>query len=66
MDDSAGSRAYREKSKFGEKDQINFAHVKFVVPEDHTRDVQTVGITVPKLYREGLGGRWSLGSYLSE
>lgn len=57
MDDSAGSRAYREKSKFGEKDQINFAHVKFVVPEDHTRDVQTVGITVPKLYREGLGGR---------
>lgn len=66
MDDSVGLRVYREKSKFGEKDQINFVYVKFVVFEDYIRDVQIVGIIVSKFYREGLGGRWSLGSYLFE
>lgn len=30
-------------------DKISFGHVKFVVPEDHTRDAQAVGIMVQKL-----------------
>lgn len=41
MDDNAGVRAHRKKDKFWWGDKINFGHVKFMVPEDHSRDVLT-------------------------
>lgn len=39
MDDNAGIRAYRKRDKFWQGDKIKFGHVKFMVPEDHSRDI---------------------------
>lgn len=65
MDDNNGTRAYRKKNKFGGEDKVNFGHMKFMVPEDHTRDFQAVGIMVRKLCK-ALGGRQSVERSASE
>lgn len=51
--DNAGVRAYTKKDRIWQGEEISFGRGKFLVPEDHSRDIQTVGI-VPKLCREGL------------
>lgn len=41
MDDNAAVRAHRKRNKFWRGEKINFGQMKFMVPEDHTRDVPT-------------------------
>lgn len=51
--DNAGVRAYMKKDRIWRGEEISFGRVKFLVSEDHSRDIQTVGIVL-KLCREGL------------